>query len=558
MATKLRKTGIGILGDVPWGSHFCLFYETKEDLLEMLVPYFSAGAEANEFCVWVIPPSLTDREARDVLVQAAPAFDRYLADGGIEIFSQRDIYFEGGAFDLQKTLSVWEQKRAQALARGYDGMRGAGNMAWLEAKDWVRLCKALNSAIANEAMILLCPCPLAACGAAEILDVARTHHFALVKRLGNWEVLESSELQHAKAEINRLTLERDHLREEVKEALSFGEIIGQSPALRTVLRHIELVAPSDASVLILGESGTGKELVASAIHEHSPRRHRPLVRVNCPSVPAELFESEFFGHVKGAFTGAVRDRVGRFQLADGGTLFLDEVSEIPAALQGKFLRVLQEGQFERVGEDTTQTVDARIIAATNRDLPREVDAGHFRQDLYYRLSVFPIELPPLRERKEDIPALATHFLRLACTRLNRPALSLRSRDLAMLEQYDWPGNVRELQNVVERAVILAEGDQLRLDIALSPPRLRSSPGGVMSTRTPESSPGKIVLPEAELKRRERENILAALEQTQWRVYGPRGAAARLGLKPSTLASRMKSLGLKRSAEPVNKNETAGP
>ncbi len=341
----------------------------------------------------------------------------------------------------------------------------------------------------------------------------------------------------------QLELERDHLREEVREALAFGEIIGHSPALQTVLQQVELVAPTDAAVLVQGESGTGKELVASAIHERSPRRHRALVRVNCASVPADLFESEFFGHIKGAFTGAVRDRIGRFQLADGGTLFLDEVGEIPLTLQGKLLRVLQEGQFERVGEDRARRVDVRIIAATNRDLEGEVEAGRFRRDLYYRLSVFPIETPPLRERKADIPALATHFLKGARARLSRPGVKLTGQDLQRLEAYEWPGNVRELRHVIERAVILAQGDRLRLDLAL--PRADAEPRSARAKPTPAERPGTgAVVSETELKRAARHNILLALEQAHGRVYGPGGAAELLGIKPTTLTSRMKSLGIR--------------
>ncbi|MBI4271366.1 MAG: sigma 54-interacting transcriptional regulator, partial [Candidatus Rokubacteria bacterium] len=345
----------------------------------------------------------------------------------------------------------------------------------------------------------------------------------------------------------RLELERDYLREEVREALAFGEIVGQSPALQTVLQQIDLVAPTEAAVLITGESGTGKELVASAIHERSQRRDRALVRVNCASVPAELFESEFFGHVKGAFTGALRDRVGRFQLADRGTLFLDEVGEIPIALQGKLLRVLQEGQFERVGDDTTRKVDVRIIAATNRDLKRDVETGRFRQDLYYRLSVFPIELPSLRERPDDIGALAAHFLRLACSRLKRPDIRLTSQDVATLRQYDWPGNVRELQHVIERAVILAQGGRLRLDPALA--RRHAGPPSATLRRAAivQSRPAAAVAPEAEMRARERENVLAALDQARWKVYGPGGAAELLGIKPTTLASRIRALGIRRPA-----------
>jgi transcriptional regulator with GAF, ATPase, and Fis domain len=340
----------------------------------------------------------------------------------------------------------------------------------------------------------------------------------------------------------QIELERDHLREEVREALAFGNIIGKSPALQAVLRQVERVAPTSASVLLLGESGTGKELVASAIHDRSPRRHRAFVRVNCASVHAGLFESEFFGHVKGAFTGAVRDRVGRFQLADGGTLFLDEVGEIPSTLQAKLLRVLQEGQFERVGEEQTRRVDVRIIAATNRVLEHEVEAGRFREDLYYRLSLFPIELPPLRDRKEDIAALASHFLRLASQRLNRPAPHLTAIDVQALEQYDWPGNIRELAHVIERAVILTDGRRLQLDQALTLARPRRPAHDAPLPVPGSPSP---LLTDAEVRRLERENIQQAIARAGGKIYGRGGAAGLLGLKPTTLAYRMKALGISR-------------
>ncbi|MEX1266844.1 MAG: sigma 54-interacting transcriptional regulator, partial [Woeseia sp.] len=244
--------------------------------------------------------------------------------------------------------------------------------------------------------------------------------------------------------------ERDYLREEVNVAMNFGRIVGKSPALKHMLVQVEAVAQTPASVLILGESGVGKELVAHAIHARSPRHDAPMVKVNCASIPKELFESEFFGHVKGAFTGAHRDRVGRFQLADGGTIFLDEIGEIPLELQGKLLRVLQESEFERVGDDVTRAVDVRVIAATNRDLQRQVDEGEFREDLYYRLSVFPIEVPPLRRRKEDVVQLAQHFLELTCHDFGRQPMTLNRRQVEMISRYDWPGNVRELKNVIER------------------------------------------------------------------------------------------------------------
>lgn len=334
---------------------------------------------------------------------------------------------------------------------------------------------------------------------------------------------------------SQLELERDYLREEVEEAGSFGEILGKSPALQRVLRQVALVASTDANVLIQGESGSGKELIARAIHQGSPRARKALVKVNCGSIPRELFESEFFGHVRGAFTGAVRDRVGRFQLADGGTLFLDEVGEIPLELQAKLLRVLQEGEFERVGEDTTRRVHVRVVAATNRDLRGDIAAGKFRLDLFYRLSVFPVELPPLRERRDDIPTLAAHFIRQACQRFHLPEPKLAQREVDRAVAYDWPGNVRELQNVVERAVILSRGGPLVLDLpdgaTISAPR----------EMTPAAAP--TVIPEAEWRERERANLQAALAAARGKVSGPGGAAELLGLHPATLASRMKALGI---------------
>ncbi|MGB7921890.1 MAG: sigma 54-interacting transcriptional regulator [Pyrinomonadaceae bacterium] len=340
----------------------------------------------------------------------------------------------------------------------------------------------------------------------------------------------------------RLEMENVYLQEEVKAALDFGDIVGQSPALQKVLRQIELVAQTETSVLIEGESGTGKELVARAIHERSLRHNRPLIRVNCGSIPHELFESEFFGHVRGSFTGAIRDRIGRFQLADGGTLFLDEVGEIPLALQSKLLRVLQEGEFERVGEDRTRRVDVRIVAATNRDLRREVEQGKFRQDLYYRLSVFPIEVPPLRQRKEDIPLLAAHFINRSCSKLNCADTKLTNRIAQQLQSYDWPGNIRELQNVIERAVILSQGGPLKLDLTVfsSPPKTQPA-----APQNADAAEHNKVLTVDDLRRIERDNIIKALEQTGNKVYGAGGAAQLLNTKPTTLTSRMKALGIRR-------------
>lgn len=338
----------------------------------------------------------------------------------------------------------------------------------------------------------------------------------------------------------KLELENDYLREEV--ASSFGDLLGGSPALGKVLRQIEMVAPTEASVLVLGESGVGKELVAHAVHERSARRGHPLIKVNCGAVPGELFESEFFGHVRGAFTGAARDRVGRFELADGGTLFLDEVGEIPLAHQPKLLRVLQEGTFERVGDGRTRKVDVRLIAATNRDLAEEVARGRFRADLYYRFSVFPIEVPPLRARREDVPMLALHFVQRSARRLAVPEPRLTQVQARELQRYDWPGNVRELQHVVERAVILSRGGSLcfpDLGGAASPAKDSGARdvAAVPSAELPATF--------AELRALEKRVVEAALERSSGKISGRGGAAERLGVPPTTLESKLRVLGLDR-------------
>jgi PAS domain S-box-containing protein len=352
------------------------------------------------------------------------------------------------------------------------------------------------------------------------------------------------ELRTALAENARLReeleRERDYLREEVNVAMNFGRIVGRSPSLKYMLSQVEAVAETPANVLVLGESGVGKELVARAIHARSGRANAPLVKVNCASIPKELFESEFFGHVKGAFTGAHRDRVGRFQLADGGSIFLDEIGEIPYELQGKLLRVLQESEFERVGDDITRSVDVRVIAATNRNLEQLVVDGKFREDLFYRLSVFPIDVPPLRKRPEDVLQLAQHFLEQTCNEFGREVLNLTRSQVDILQAYDWPGNVRELKNVIERAVILSKGSNLRLDLSL--------PGNAVATTGVEN--GRVtgddrVLTEKQMRDLQKENITAALKQTKWRVSGKDGAAELLGIKPTTLTDRIKTLGIRK-------------
>jgi len=334
-----------------------------------------------------------------------------------------------------------------------------------------------------------------------------------------------------------LERENAYRREEATRAI--GDLIGRSLPMRHLNEQIALVAPTNATVLILGESGTGKELVSREIHKASSRCNGPMVRVNCAAVPRDLFESEFFGHVKGAFTGALHDRVGRFELANGGTLFLDEVGEIPMELQGKLLRAIQEGEYERVGGNKTLKTEVRLVAATNRNLAEEVRKGKFREDLYYRLNVFPITLTPLRERKSDIPTLASHFFARACKEFNKSLAFMTGEALAALQEHDWPGNVRELQNVVERAVITARDGPIFFELpsardpTLRPQRLADSV--LIQVRTEE-----------EVRDAKRANILAALNKTRWKVYGHGGAAELLAIKPGTLAARMKKLGLQRS------------
>src|SRR5881296_96476 len=328
---------------------------------------------------------------------------------------------------------------------------------------------------------------------------------------------------------DRLAAEKIYLEDEIRTDYNFEEIIGDSPALKRVLHQVETVAPTDSAVLILGETGTGKELIARAIHDLSRRRQRTLVKVNCAAIPTGLLESELFGHERGAFTGAIAQRIGRFELADGGTLFLDEVGDIPFDLQPKLLRVLQEQEFERLGSTKTIRVNVRLLAATNRDLPRMVAAGTFRNDLYYRLNVFPIMLPPLRERPEDIPPLVRYFVQKFARRMNKRIETIPADAMTALSRYAWPGNVRELENAVERAVILTSGPALRVPMSEFRGRAVAPSGGVVT-----------------LEATERDAILRALHETNWVLGGPQGAAARLGLKRTTLQSRIQKLGIDRS------------
>jgi formate hydrogenlyase transcriptional activator len=330
---------------------------------------------------------------------------------------------------------------------------------------------------------------------------------------------------------DRLEKEKVYLEEEIRTETNFEEIVGESAGLRRVLKEVETVAPTDSTVLIGGETGTGKELIARAIHQLSPRRERTFVKLNCAAIPTGLLESELFGHEKGAFTGAIARKIGRFELAHQGTLFLDEVGDIPSELQPKLLRVLQEQEFERLGSARTIQVDVRLVAATNRDLAQMVADGQFRNDLYYRLNVFPVVLPPLRERSDDIPRLVRHFTQKFARRMGRQIETIPADTMTSLTQYAWPGNIRELENVIERAVILSSGPALHIPL-----------GDLKSPVAPAQAPGGKVVALADA---ERQHILHVLRETNWTLGGPEGAAARLAMKRTTLQSKMKKLGISR-------------
>jgi formate hydrogenlyase transcriptional activator len=339
---------------------------------------------------------------------------------------------------------------------------------------------------------------------------------------------------------DKLAQEKLYLEDEIRSEMNFAQIVGNSVSLRKVFKRVETVAPTGSTVLIYGETGTGKELIARAIHDLSPRRSKPFVKLNCAAIPTGLLESELFGHEKGAFTGAIAQRIGRFEVANGGTIFLDEIGEVPLELQPKLLRVLQEREFERLGSSRTLRTDARLIAATNRDLEAMVSEQKFRSDLFFRVNVFPVHVPPLREREGDIPVLARHFAQQFCTRMNKVIETIPSAMMDALCRYHWPGNIRELQNVIERAVIVSAGPVLRVDVTDLNSKVSHEVERVISPKLPASGPLHDVLEQSE-----RQQILKALEQCNWVVAGPKGAAAYLGMKRSTLQQRIRKLGIVR-------------
>src|ERR1700719_1426321 len=586
MTAEMGKTGIDVVGDMPWGTHFCLFYETLTDLLEPLVLYCKAGLESQEFCLWVVAAPLTEEDATHALKQAVPDLDRYLDDHSIEIASAHDFYLQNGRFDLKKVTDGLNDKLARASARGYAGVRVTGDSAWLEKRDWKDFCEfedSINQFIANQRLTVLCTYQLAAFGPDDILDVVRTHQLAVTNRRGIWDVIETAGRKQAKAEIKRLNeeleqrvvdrtsqltavnneltkevLERQRaedelgkafeeikrlkdrlhdenvvLREQIDQVFMFEEIVGASPALKTVLSNIVKVAPTDSTVLITGETGTGKELIARAIHKGSQRAGNAFITVNCAAVPSSLIASELFGHEKGAFTGALQQRRGRFELAHSGTIFLDEIGELPAETQIALLRVLQERQFERVGGSRVISSDVRIIAATNRDLAAAITAGAFRADLFYRLNVFPIHVPPLRNRKEDMPMLVEYFVKRYAEKARKQIKKIDKNTLKPCQSYHWPGNIRELQNIIERSVILCTGDTFWIDEAW-----------LSSQNAPrQESSGALI---GNLRSYEKQLIEAALAASKGKVAGSNGAAAKLGIPPSTLHLKINQLNIKKN------------
>ena len=449
----------------------------------------------------------------------------------------------GVALETQRPLILSEQNQFSRWPRFQERM---------ERFEISSLCHLPLTTARRQIGVLVLGCKKAC--AYDGMDVDFLQHVANQVAVAVENALAFQEIEALK---NKLQQEKVYLEEEARTNNNFGEIVGESPALRRVLKQIEAVAPTDSTVLILGETGTGKELVARAVHELSPRRERTFVKLNCAAIPTGLLESELFGHEKGAFTGAISQKVGRFELGHQGTLFLDEVGDIPLELQPKLLRALQEQEFERLGSTRTVRVDVRLVAATNCDLTGMVRTGRFRSDLFYRLNVFPVSLPPLRERPKDIPQLVRHFTQQFARRMGRQIESIPAEVMERLVAYSWPGNIRELQNVVERAVILSPGPSLQIppgDLEIRD--TRSEVGGQkaefrgrkfdadapVDRLTSDLRPATSGLTLADA---EREHILSTLRETNWVVAGAKGAAARLGMKRSTLQKKMQKLGIVR-------------
>jgi len=459
--------------------------------------------------------ALHDKESGELVVHAAAAKS---SDGRTHVGRHIPVRGSaaGEAFIARRTLLFGENDLTGRFADTAAAMRGAGIRSVCAVPLVVGNCALGTLTVGN-----LQPDAFTPESVAMIEEVARQVALAVANALAFREIAQLTE---------RLAEERLYLESEIRTEHPFEQIVGESRPLREALQHVETVAPTDATVLVLGETGTGKELIARAIHDQSGRRERTFVKINCAAIPSWLLERELFGHERGAFTGAIAQKIGRFEVAQGGTLFLDEVGEIPLELQAKLLRVLQEQEFERVGGTQTIKVDVRLVAATNRDLARLVKEQRFRDDLYYRLNVFPIHVPPLRERLEDIPALVRFFVQRLARPMNRHVEVIPGETLEALRRYSWPGNVRELANLIERAMILSRGRTL--DVPLSE----------LKQRRPRADRNDGA---TTLEAVERTHILRVLGETNWMLGGPRGAAARLGMKRTTLQSLMRRLGITR-------------
>jgi formate hydrogenlyase transcriptional activator len=487
---------------------------------------------------------VSNLELREVLRSVSPGIRKIMRLDGVALIlpdaanKQLQLY----ALDFPNGKGIAYQNISKRL----DG--SLADQVFRTGKPWIGNVEDLNGSgfgngvISDEGVETMCMLPLARCNSTlGVLCLVRLEKNAftppdiefLTQIAGQVAIAIDNAFAYRRiSELSdQLKQENLYLEDEIRSELNFEDIIGNSTALRQVLRQVEAVAPTNSTVLIQGETGSGKELIARAVHNLSQRRNRPFVKLNCAAIPTGLLESELFGHEKGAFTGAIAQRIGRFELASQGTIFLDEISEIPLELQPKLLRVLQEREFERLGSSRTLRTDARLIAATNRDLSAMVEEQKFRSDLFYRLNVFPVYVPPLRDRKEDIPFLVRHFAQHFARNMTRDIDTISAETMNALTYYSWPGNVRELQNVIERAVILSKGPTLKVDLS--------------DLRSKSSDPNGHVNGAATLEEIERRHILSVLEQSNWVFAGPNGAAAKLGIKRPTLQFRMQKLGISR-------------
>ena len=516
-------------------------HHTVEDVLRRAVTALAESSDVALVRVWIIEAGDRCSTCRDNSRCANKSRCLHLrASAGRSIVDDTEWNKTEESSFSRFPIGIRKVGEIAASGKPIEVMTITGEETWVADPVWIRREK-INS-IAGQPLIckdevlgvlsIFARQPLEP-GAAEVLRMVADHLAYAIANAKAFELVDSLKRQ--------IELENAYLREEIKEVQSFKGIIGQSASIERIRELIRMVGPTDTNVLIYGESGTGKEMIAREIHNLSSRHDSPMIKINCSAIPPELFESEFFGHTRGAFTGAVKTRIGYFQAANGGTLFLDEVGEIPVYLQSKLLRVLQEGEYQRVGEEAVHRVDVRIISATNKNLRAAIKTGTFREDLYYRLSVFPIEVPSLRTRKEDIPMLASHFLSLISKKMNRPLPHLSEKEMHMLAAYDWPGNIREMQNIIERIVITASPDGVLTELGRGPAQL----GGTAPVQTAAAVPRR-VMTEHEIRELEINNMKAALTQTNWRIYGPRGAAKLLRVNPTTLISRLKKFGLYQS------------